>query len=85
MTALVCCVRDAVPQDRLGGALALVGLLAWVGMGAGGYEGGNLFDLTGSYDLSFVSAAVAGLVNPAALAALALLKHLAAQQVPLQA
>ena len=85
MTALVCCVRDAVPQDRLGGALALVGLLAWVGMGAGGYEGGICFDLTGSYDLSFVSAAVAGLVNLAALAALALLKRLAAQRAPLPA
>jgi MFS family permease len=79
MTALICCVRDAVPRQRLGGAMALVGLLAWVGMGAGGWQGGICFDLTGDYDLAFLSASAAGLVNLAALGTLALLRRAGAR------
>jgi MFS family permease len=79
MTALICCVRDAVPRQRLGGTMALVGLLAWVGMGAGGWQGGICFDLTGDYDLAFLSASAAGLVNLAALGTLALLRRAGAR------
>jgi MFS family permease len=73
MTALVCTVRAAVPRSTLGSAMAVVSLLAWVGMGAGGYQAGMCFDVTGSYALSFRGAAFAGLANLAALGALGLL------------
>jgi uncharacterized protein (DUF3820 family) len=75
MTALVCAVRAAVPRSSVGAAMALVGLLAWIGMGAGGYQAGLCFDLTGDYALGFANAAVAGLGNLGALAVLALLIH----------
>jgi MFS family permease len=70
MTGLVCSVRDAVAPRHVGLAMAVVGLLAWVGMASGGYQGGLCFDLTGSYDLSFVSAALAGVANLATVCAL---------------
>ncbi len=73
MTALVCAVRAAVPARSVGSAMALVGLLAWLGMGAGGYQAGFCFDRTGSYDLPFLMAALAGCANLAALGLLALL------------
>lgn len=73
MTALVCAVRAAVPARSVGSAMALVGLLAWLGMGAGGYQAGFCFDRTGSYDLPFLMAALAGCANLGALALLALL------------
>jgi len=63
MTCLVLCVRDAVPVQRFGGALGIVMLVAWAGMGAGGYAGGALFDFYLSYTLSFALAGVAGLLN----------------------
>jgi MFS family permease len=72
MTALILSVRDAVPARSAGLATAIVGLLAWGGMGVGGYQGGVCFDLTGSYDASFASAALAGAANLLVLSALAL-------------
>jgi MFS family permease len=71
MTALVCAVRAAVPARSVATAMAVVGLLAWLGMGAGGYGGGICFDRTGSYGLSFTLAGLAGLANLATLALLA--------------
>lgn len=79
MTALVCCVREASPPQRLGSAMSIVGLLAWAGMAAGGYQGGLCFDLTGRYDLSFALAALAGLGNLATLGLIALLLRRAPQ------
>jgi MFS family permease len=76
MTALVCAVRAAVPARNVGSAMAFVSLLAWLGMGAGGYGGGLCFDMTGSYQLSFMLAGLAGFANLAALALLAGLVHL---------
>ena len=73
MTALVCAVRDAVPANRLGTAMAMVGLLAWIGMAAGGYQGGLCFDLTGSYDLSFAIAGASGVANLLVIGVLCLL------------
>ncbi len=72
MTALILCVRAAVPSRVAGFAMAVVGLLAWGGMGVGGYQGGYCFDLTGSYAVSFAGAALAGVVNLLLIAALAL-------------
>jgi MFS family permease len=71
MTALVCAVNDAVPRARIGRAMAVVSLLAWGGMGAGGYQAGFCFDLSGSYELSFRLAALAGVANLACLGVLA--------------
>jgi MFS family permease len=76
MTALVCAVRAAVPARSVASAMAFVSLLAWLGMGVGGYGGGLCFDRTGSYDLSFTMAGLAGLANLATLALLAGLVHL---------
>ena len=63
MTALVLCVRAAVPAKIAGFGMAVVGLFAWGGMGVGGYQGGYCFDLTGSYSISFLGAALAGAAN----------------------
>jgi MFS family permease len=76
MTCLVLCVRDLVPASRFGGALGLVMLVAWAGMGVGGYAGGLLFDLTLSYTLPFTLAALAGLLNLATIAVLMLMRRL---------
>jgi MFS family permease len=76
MTALVCAVSAAVPRAAIGRAMAVVSLLAWGGMGAGGYQAGFCFDLTGSYDLSFRMAVLAGVANLACLGALAALLKL---------
>jgi MFS family permease len=82
MTALVCAVRAAVPARSVATAMAVVGLLAWLGMGAGGYGGGICFDRTGSYGLSFTLAGLAGLANLATLALLAGLVHLRRPRLP---
>lgn len=72
MTALVLCVRAAVPPRMAGLALAIVSLFAWGGMGLGGYQGGYCFDVTGSYTVSFAGAALAGAANLLVIGALAL-------------
>jgi MFS family permease len=72
MTTLTLSVRAAVPARSAGLSLAVVGLLAWSGMGLGGYQGGYCFDLTGNYAVSFASAALAGALNLAILSGLAL-------------
>ena len=70
MTCLILCVRQAVPARRFGGALGVVMLVAWAGMGIGGYAGGALFDIYLNYALSFTLAGVAGLLNLVAIGAL---------------
>jgi len=71
MTALILSVREAVPARTAGLSTAIATLLAWIGMGFGGYQGGLCYDLTGSYNASFASAALAGLANLLVLTALA--------------
>ncbi|HUE45589.1 MAG TPA: MFS transporter [Aestuariivirgaceae bacterium] len=63
MTSLILAVREAMPADRVGRATGLVGMVAWLGMGAGGYVSGLLFDITASYTASFALAASAGAAN----------------------
>jgi predicted MFS family arabinose efflux permease len=63
MTSLILAVRESMPADRVGRATGLVGMVAWLGMGAGGYVSGLLFDITASYTASFALAAVAGAAN----------------------
>jgi MFS family permease len=78
MTCLILCVRDFTPASRFGSALGVVLLVAWVGMGVGGYAGGMLFDFTRAYTLSFLLAAAAGLLNLAAIGSLVLMRRTAA-------
>jgi MFS family permease len=73
MTCLILCVREAVPAHRFGGALGVALLVAWIGMGAGGYAGGALFDAYRSYSLAFGLAALAGLLNLLTLGGLAVM------------
>jgi MFS family permease len=82
MTALVCAVSAAVPRAAIGRAMAVVSLLAWGGMGAGGYQAGFCFDLTGSYELSFRMAVLAGVANLACLGALAAMLRLRSAAAP---
>jgi sugar phosphate permease len=63
MTSLILAVREAMPANRVGRATGLVGMVAWLGMGAGGYVSGALFDITASYTASFALAAAAGAAN----------------------
>jgi sugar phosphate permease len=60
MTCLILAVREAVPASHVGRATGIVGMVAWLGMGAGGYVSGLLFDVTGSYTASFALAAAVG-------------------------
>jgi MFS family permease len=82
MTCLILCVRDTVPAGRFGGALGMVMLVAWAGMGAGAYAGGLLFDAFASYALSFALAGAAGGLNLTALLALARLRRRHAHAIP---
>jgi MFS family permease len=63
MTCLVLSIREAVPEQRFGSALGIVMLVAWFGMGVGGYAGGALFDITGSYVAAFFLAGAIGVLN----------------------
>jgi MFS family permease len=78
MTCLILCVRETVAASRFGGALGAVMLVAWAGMGVGGYAGGVLFDTFGSYALSFGLAGAAGALNLMAILALATIRRRAA-------
>ena len=75
-------MRETVAASRFGGALGMVMLVAWAGMGAGAYAGGLLFDAFASYALSFALAGAAGGLNLIALLALARLRTSANQSNP---
>jgi predicted MFS family arabinose efflux permease len=68
MTSLSLCVRDAVPANRFGGALGAVMMIAWAGMASSSYFSGRLFDITLSYNLSFIVAGITGTLNLMVLA-----------------
>ncbi|MCB2137445.1 MAG: MFS transporter [Rhodobacteraceae bacterium] len=63
MTSVLTTIRALTPPTRRAGATGLILAFAWAGHGLGGYVGGLLFDLTGTYDLTFLVAAAAGAVN----------------------
>ena len=63
MTCVIVCVQRLTPMHSRGISQALVSFFAWIGMGLGGWQGGFLFDLTGSYTLPFAMAAGAGGIN----------------------
>ena len=63
MTGLIICVRELTPVHMRGMSNGIVVLLAWLGMGLGGYQGGFFFDLSGSYVIPYANATAAGAVN----------------------
>ncbi len=63
MTGLIICVRELTPVHMRGMSNGIVVLLAWTGMGIGGYQAGFFFDLSGSYVIPYANAAAAGAVN----------------------
>jgi sugar phosphate permease len=69
-----------MPADRVGRATGIVGMVAWLGMGAGGYVAGWLFDQTGSYAASFALAAAAGGANLLVLVLLARRRNASSSQ-----
>ena len=72
MTTLLLCAREAVPARSAGTATAIIGLLAWTGMGIGAYQGGYCYDVTGDYAMSFANAAIGGVINLTIVAGLAM-------------
>ncbi len=73
MTGVLTTIRAMTPAGTRASATGLILAFAWAGHGLGGYIGGLLFDLTGTYDLTFLAAAVAGAVNLVIIAALFLM------------
>jgi MFS family permease len=63
MTGLIACVRELIPVHVRGTSNGIVLLFAWVGMGLGGYQAGQLFDWSGAYNISYAAAAAMGMVN----------------------
>jgi MFS family permease len=63
MTGLVVSIRELTPIHMRGTANGFMHLLAWFGMGFGGYQAGLFFDWYGNYIISYANAAAAGLIN----------------------
>ena len=72
MSAILVCTRMMVSAKFAARAISITSFFGWFGMGAGGFMGGYLFDLTGNYDLSFIGAMVVGCINVAILVLFAL-------------
>lgn len=63
MTGLIVCIRELTPAHMRGLSTGVMFMVAWVGMGLGGYQGGVFFDLSGSYVISYANAVIAGMIN----------------------
>ena len=63
MASFLVCIRMMVPAGVLARSMAVVGMFGWFGMGLGGWLGGLIFDLTGSYHWSFATGSISGIVN----------------------
>jgi predicted MFS family arabinose efflux permease len=63
MTASVVCVRMMISAGFAGRALGITAFFGWLGMGFGGFIGGLLYDVGGSYFWSFAFATAMGCVN----------------------
>ncbi|MFP6772979.1 MAG: MFS transporter [Alphaproteobacteria bacterium] len=63
MAIIIMCMRTMVPAAMAGRALGIGGFFGMLGMGLGSYQGGVLYDLTGDYQWSYTSAALAGVMN----------------------
>ena len=56
-------IREYFPLHRVGMTVGLVFFFGNLGMGLGGFLGGLLFDLSGTYTLSYATGAATGTVN----------------------
>jgi MFS family permease len=65
-------VRELFPLRQVGSRIGIVFLFGTVGMALGGWLGGQIFDLTGSYDPAFLVGVVFNLGNLALVGALLL-------------
>ncbi len=63
MSAILVCTRMMVSVRFGARAMGITSFFGWLGMGAGGFFGGYLYDLTGSYQSSFMFAAAVGGIN----------------------
>jgi len=70
MTGLIVSVRELTPIHMRGTANGLVFLIAWIGMGLGGYQAGFFFDLSGAYVIPYAIAVAMGAINMAVVGAL---------------
>ncbi|OYX41924.1 MAG: hypothetical protein B7Z02_13615 [Rhodobacterales bacterium 32-67-9] len=62
-------VAPSLPLRRGDGAMGLILAFGWAAHGLGDYLGRGLFDLTGTYDLTFLTGAVADAVTLVIVAA----------------
>ena len=56
-------IREVMPMHLAGWAVGIVFFFGNVGMGIGGFLGGWLYDLSGSYNLSYATGAATGVMN----------------------
>jgi len=63
MVSIITSAREFIPPVIGARGMAMVGLFGWGGMGFGGYIGGQGYDWTGDYQLSFALSVGAGLLN----------------------
>ena len=63
MSTILVCTRMMVSANYAGRAMSITSFFGWFGMGTGGFMGGYLFDLTGSYSTSFIAAMLIGCIN----------------------
>jgi MFS family permease len=70
MTSIFVTLRQLVPPSSAALAMAIAGVTGWGGMALGAYQGGLLFDLTGTYTWSYANAVFAGAINVSILMAL---------------
>lgn len=68
MSTILVCTRMMVSAGYAGRAMSITSFFGWFGMGAGGFMGGLLFDMTGDYNVSFIAAMAAGSTNLVVLA-----------------
>ena len=63
MTGVLTTIRRVTPLRARATCTGFILAFAWAGHGLGGVVGGMLYDATGSYDLTFLVAAVVGVAN----------------------
>ena len=63
MTGVLVSTASLVRPERRGAAIGIISLFGWLGHANGGYLGGMLYDLAGTYQYSYGLAAAAGFLN----------------------